>query len=138
MTEYPLGKLFTIKRETSTPGTYEIVSAAKSHDMAPAYPPIDVSNKDGNGWRKLIVGGMRTIDANFSGVFTDDAALKRMQDLGMSDNPIANFQIVDGLGNMWQGPFHVTGPTLKGDNFKETTYAYKLQSADEIIYTPAS
>lgn len=138
MTTYALGKNFTIKRETSTPGTYEIVSAAKSHDMAPTNAPIDVSNKDGDGWRLLISGGMRSIDANFSGIFTDNAALKAMVALGQSVDPIANFQIVDMLGNKWQGPFHVTGPTLKGDNFKEETYAFKMQSSGAIVFTPAA
>lgn len=138
MTEYPLGKEFTFKLETSTPGQFATVANARSHSLSINNAPIDVTDKDGMPWRKLIAGGVKSMDGSFSGIFTDAVTLEDMLALVVSDTPIANFQLVDGLGNMFQGSFHVSGLDRQGDHDKETTYSFKIASADIITFTPAT
>ncbi len=137
MTDYPLGKEFTFKLESSTPGTYDVVANARSHSMSLNNAPIDVTDKDGMPWRKLIAGGIKSIDGTFSGIFTDAATLATMLALAVSDNPIANFQMIDGLDNMFQGSFHISSLDRQGDHDKETTYSFKLASAGLITFTEA-
>lgn len=137
MTDYPLGKQFLFKVESSTPGTYVTVANARSHSFSINNAPIDVTDKDGMPYRKLIAGGVKSLDGNFSGIFTDAATIAQMMALAVSDNPIANFQMTDGLGNLFQGPFHISGLDRQGDHDKETTYSFKLASADFIAFTPA-
>ncbi len=138
MTTYPLGKAFTFKKETSTPGTYATIANARSHSLSINNAPIDVTDKDGMPARKLIAGGVKSMDGTFSGIFTDAITLAEMLALAVSDNPIANFQVIDGLGNLFQGPFHLSGLDRQGDHDKETTYSFKLASADAIAFTPAT
>lgn len=138
MPEYPLGKEFTFKLETSTPGTFATVANARSHSLSINNAPIDVTDKDGMPWRKLIAGGIKAMDGSFSGIFTDAATLADMLALVFSDTPIANFQLVDGLDNIFQGSFHVSGLDRQGDHDKETTYSFKIASADIITFTPAT
>lgn len=138
MTTYPLGKTFTFKLESSTPGTYNIIANARSHSLSINNAPIDVTDKDGMPWRKLIAGGIKSMDGTFSGIFTDAATLTAMLALTLSNTPLANFQLVDGLGNLFQGSFHVSGLDRQGDHDKETTYSFKIASADIIAFTPAA
>lgn len=137
MTAYPLGKQFTFKLETATPGVFAIIANARSHDLSINNAPIDVTDKDGMPYRKLIAGGVKSLDGSFSGIFTDAATIKQMLALTVSNNPIANFQMIDGLGNLFQGPFHVSGLDRQGAHDKETTYSFKIASADFIAFTPA-
>jgi predicted secreted protein len=136
MTTYGLGISFLVKKETSTPGVYATIAAAKTNDMTVGNAAIDVSNKDGQGWRTLIGGGMLSIDLSCDGIFTDGSTLADVLALSLSPSPIANYELVDTLGNKFQGPFHLGGITMKGDNFKEQTYSFKLQSSDLITFTP--
>lgn len=136
MTTYGLGISFKVYKETTTPGQYAVIAAAKTNDIVINNVAIDVSNKDGSGFRTLIGGGMRSVDMSCEGIFTDGSTLADMIALVASASPIANYRLVDTLGNTWQGPFHCSALTSKGDNFKEQTYSFKLQSSDVNVFTP--
>ena len=131
---FPVGKTFLLQIESaSVPNTYVTLAACRTLSQAGANAAIDVTNKDGTTFRKLIEGGERTLEVTAAGVFSDDATVKQMVEYAQVGN-IKNFRLTDSLGNTATGAFLVASFDKAGEYQKEITYSFKLSSAGDIVY----
>lgn len=131
----PLGKNFLLKYENpDSPGAYLTVANMRTNSMSLNNESIDTTDKDGMPWRKLIEGGIRSMDLQADGVITDAASQKLIRQW-VRGGLIKNFQMVDSLGFIAQGPFLNASLEQSGDFDGEQTWSLKLQSAAEIIFT---
>ena len=73
----PLGKNFLLKYESpTTPGTYLTLANMRTNSMSLNNESIDVTDKDGMPWRKLIEGGIRSMDLQADGVIGENEHLR--------------------------------------------------------------
>lgn len=131
-----LGKALRLKIESATPGVYTTIANSRTDKFTINNKPIDVTDKDGMPWQKMIDGGVRSMSLDSTGIFTDAAVLATLLANMMNGPAVFNMQVVDGLGNKWQGPFHLDSIDKSGDYSKEDVYSIKLSSADTIVFTP--
>ncbi len=136
---YYAGKVFTVKvGDGAAPEVFTTVAAAKSHSLSINNEAIDVTNKDGNQFRALINGGIKSLEISLSGIMTDDTTIAaRMMTLATGTDNIANFHLVSGLGDKFAGPFFVQSLERSGEVNNAETYSFKLSSAGTIVYTAA-
>lgn len=139
---YFAGKNLTLKvGNGGGPETFTVVAAAKSHSITVNQAPIDVTNKDGNQWKALIDGGIKSMTVNVQGIMTDDATIKtKMMALAIASGgtSVANFQIVSALGDTFTGPFFVSSVDRAGSVADAETYTFKLESSGTIVYVAAT
>lgn len=133
---YFAGKVFTVKvGDGAATEVFTTVAAAKSHSLSINNEAIDVTNKDGDQFRSLINGGIKSMEISFSGILTDSATIaETMLDLANSTSNIANFKLVSGTGT-YAGPFFVQSLEMSGEVSNAQTYSFKLSSAAAITYT---
>lgn len=131
----PLGKNFLLKYESpAAPGTYLTIANMRSNSMSINNETIDVTDKDGMPWRKLIEGGIVSIDMQADGIISDAASQKVIRGW-VFNGSIKNFQMVDSLGNILQGLFLCQSFEQAGEFDGEQTFSLKLASADTIVLT---
>lgn len=130
-----LGKDFLIKMgDGAASETFTTIGGFRTNSLKINQGEIDVTDKDGTRWRRLIAGGIRSIDISGAGVFSDDpvlaAALYRI--LNTDGGYKGNFKIVFGNGMSFTGSFFLKAMSFDGPHDKEETYNIELSSADDI------
>ncbi len=97
---------------------------------------IDVTDKDGTRDRKLIAGGIRSMDASGSGCFSDDPQLQHLIYLIMNTDGgyKGNFRMIMGNGAKFTGPMFLKSVKLDGPHDKEENFSIDLSSAGAIAY----
>lgn len=95
---------------------------------------IDVTTKDGSRFRKLVAGGIISIDASGSGVLGDEPMVKYLiyKILTTVGGYKGNFKAVLGDGTTYTGKFFAKAVSFEGPHDKEMTYSLDLASADDI------
>lgn len=128
----PLGKLFKLYYEDpANAGQYLLLANCRSNGLDVATEAIDVTDKDGMPDRELIEGGVRTRDVTASGVMSDAASIKLMEQWADAGS-IKNFQTRNSLKTV-TGPFQVASFSEAGDHDGEQTWDMKLASAGAAI-----
>jgi TP901-1 family phage major tail protein len=116
--------------------TFTTVAGMRSTSMTLNNEIVDVTDKDGDAWRKVLAGaGIQSMSIKLSGVMSDAASAMDMQAKAFA-NTIHNYELVSGLGDTFAGAFQITSFERGGEYNKEETYSLTLESAGTITYTP--
>lgn len=132
------GKDLLVKVDMTSDGQFETIAGLRATRVNFNAEPVDVTTLDSQGgWRELLVGaGVRSANISGSGVFRDEGTDERARQL-FFDGLTPNFQVVIPDFGEVEGPFQVTSLEYAGTLNGEATYELSLQSAGELIFTPA-
>lgn len=134
------GRTFVIKRgDGADPEVFTAFAGMRSNEWSINNEMIDVTNKDSNGFRELISGGVVSMDLSGSGVFNDDDAYKAARaDCLNPDQVASNYEILDGTtGDKFSGAFFVDTNGESGEFNGEVTYSITLKSSGAIAFEAA-
>lgn len=96
---------------------------------------IDCSNVNTGSWRQLINGGgLKKIDINVSGIFTNNSAEQAIRKLAFLGE-IANYKISFSSGENLVGKFQVSSYERIGNVHEPELYSLELTSSGEIYYS---
>ncbi len=131
------GRDLRIKVRTSTsPDVFTVVGGARSDGITINNETVDVTDKDGSGWRELLQGaGITSMSLKLSGVVSDNAVFTDHIMVAAMNNTHVVLKIESGLGDVWQGPFAVPSCERLGEHNKEETFSASFESAGTITYT---
>jgi TP901-1 family phage major tail protein len=129
------GRNFKIKAgDGADPEVFTIVANMRSTGASINEDLVDVTDKDGEGFRELLEGaGVMSMSLTGSGVMSDAATVALMMQRKM-DRTIDNYQVV-GFGGVIEGAFLIQSFELAGEHNGEQTYTIKLESSGEFTYT---
>ena len=131
------GRELRIKVRTSTgPDVFAVVGGIRTESMTINSETVDVTDKDGNGWRELLEGaGITSMSLKGSGVVSNDTVFTDHIMAAVMANTHVVLKIESGLGDVWQGTFAVPSAERAGEYNKEETFSITLESAGTITYT---
>ncbi|HQV21594.1 MAG TPA: phage major tail protein, TP901-1 family [Agitococcus sp.] len=131
------GRELRIKVRTSTgPDVFTVIGGIRTESMTINNETVDVTDKDGNGWRELLEGaGITSMSLKGSGVVSDDTVFTDHIMAAVMANTHVVLKIESGLGDVWQGTFAVPSAERAGEYNKEETFSITLESAGTITYT---
>ena len=131
------GRELRIKVRTSTgPDVFTVIGGIRNESMTINSETVDVTDKDGNGWRELLEGaGITSMSLKGSGVVSDDTVFTDHIMAAVMANTHVVLKIESGLGDVWQGTFAVPSAERAGEYNKEETFSITLESAGTITYT---
>ena len=131
------GRELRIKVRVSTgPDVFTVIGGIRTESMTINSETVDVTDKDGNGWRELLEGaGITSMSLKGSGVVSDDAVFTDHIMAAVMANTHVVLKIESGLGDVWQGTFAVPSAERAGEYNKEETFSITLESAGTITYT---
>lgn len=88
---------------------------------------VDITNKDSNNVRQLLVAAsVKSYQISGDGVFDDGVAAERLRSVAESGTPAANFQLIDGTGDKYQGEMQVSSLEIGGPQGDSVTYSLTL------------
>ena len=131
------GRELRIKVRVSTgPDVFTVIGGIRTESMTINNETVDVTDKDGNGWRELLEGaGITSMSLKGSGVVSDNAVFTDHIMAAVMANTHVVLKIESGLGDVWQGTFAVPSAERAGEYNKEETFSITLESAGTITYT---
>lgn len=131
------GRELRIKVRVSTgPDVFTVIGGIRTESMTINSETVDVTDKDGNGWRELLEGaGITSMSLKGSGVVSDDTVFTDHIMAAVMANTHVVLKIESGLGDVWQGTFAVPSAERAGEYNKEETFSITLESAGTITYT---
>ena len=131
------GRELRIKVRVSTgPDVFTVIGGIRTESMTINNETVDVTDKDGNGWRELLEGaGITSMSLKGSGVVSDNAVFTDHIMAAVMANTHVVLKIESGLGDVWQGSFAVPSEERAGEYNKEETFSITLESAGTITYT---
>ena len=132
------GKDLLVKVDMTSDGQFETIAGLRATRVNFNAETVDVTSLDSQGgWRELLVGaGVRSANISGSGVFRDEDTDERARQL-FFDGLTPDFQVIIPDFGVVEGPFQVTSLEYAGTLNGEATYELSLQSAGELIFTPA-
>ncbi|MEM6303818.1 MAG: phage major tail protein, TP901-1 family [Pseudomonadota bacterium] len=132
------GKDLLVKMDMMDDGQFQTVAGLRATRVSFNAETVDVTSLDSaGGWRELLVGaGVRSAAISGSGVFRDADTDERARQL-FFDGLTPDFQIVIPDFGVVEGPFQVAAIEYAGTLNGEATYELSLQSAGQLIFTPA-
>lgn len=131
------GRELRIKVRVSTgPDVFTVIGGIRTESMTINSETVDVTDKDGNGWRELLEGaGITSMSLKGSGVVSNDTVFTDHIMAAVMANTHVVLKIESGLGDVWQGTFAVPSAERAGEYNKEETFSITLESAGAITYT---
>ncbi len=129
------GKDFYIKAgDGAASEAYFLIGGFRTNSVKINNTEIDVTDKDGTRWRRLIAGGIRSIEISGAGVFSDDPQVQRLiyKIINTDGGYKGNFRVVLPNGATLTGSFFLKSISMDGPHDKEMTYSIDLASADTI------
>ncbi len=131
------GRELRIKVRVSTgPDVFTVIGGIRTESMTINSETVDVTDKDGNGWRELLEGaGITSMSLKGSGVVSNDTVFTDHIMAAVMANTHVVLKIESGLGDVWQGTFAVPSAERAGEYNKEETFSITLESAGTITYT---
>lgn len=131
------GSMFLLKvGDGGNPETFATVGGLRATRFTIDNAPVDVTTKDSAGMRELLAGaGLQSMTISGAGVFTDTAAEETVRAKAAA-GAVANYRIVAGNGDQWEGAFLITAYGRGGDYNSEETFSITLESSGAIVFTP--
>jgi TP901-1 family phage major tail protein len=130
------GRDVLVKLNT-TGSTYVTVGGARSITVTIANTPVDITNADDAGIRKLLEGaGVNSISLKFQGVYVDDANVGLMRTDAMT-NAHRNYEIVmpgSVSEGMLSGKFMITSFEVASTYNETMTNSMTLESAGAVTF----
>lgn len=118
----------------STGSTYVTVGGAREATLTISNEPVDITNSDDAGIRKLLEGaGVNSVSVKLQGVYVEDAAATAIR-TDASTNAHRNFQFVmpGTVTKTYQGSFMVASFEEAGSYNGAATYNLTLESAGAV------
>lgn len=129
------GRDFLIQLETAIPGTYATIGGLRSNSFSVNNEQIDITDKDGSGWKQLLEGGgVQAVSLKGSGVSKNSTTLAAIREASF-DNTHVSLKLVSALGFSFTGMFAVTSFEGAGEYNKEETFSVSLDSAGDVTYS---
>lgn len=131
------GFLLLKGNEDGPPETFTQVGGMRSDGMTINGEQVDITSKDDGSFRKLLEGcGILSMSISLAGVFSDEVKLNEI----IVDHLARlhkNYQIVSDRGDSFEAAFEVASFERSGETNAEETFSITLESADDVVYTPA-
>ncbi|MBY5594105.1 phage major tail protein, TP901-1 family [Rhizobium leguminosarum] len=118
----------------STGSTYVTVGGARELTLTINNEPVDITNSDDAGIRKLLEGaGVNSISIKLQGVYVEDAAAAAIR-VDASTNAHRNYQFVmpGTVSKTYQGSFMMASYEEAGSYNGAATYNITLESAGAV------
>jgi TP901-1 family phage major tail protein len=118
----------------STGSTYVTVGGARELTLTINNEPVDITNSDDAGIRKLLEGaGVNSISIKLQGVYVEDAAAAAIR-VDASTNAHRNYQFVmpGAVTKTYQGGFMIASYEEAGSYNGSATYNITLESAGAV------
>jgi TP901-1 family phage major tail protein len=134
------GREFRVSVRTSTgPDVYAVIGGIRTESVTINSETVDVTDKDGNGWRELLEGaGITSMSVKGSGVVSNNTVFTHhIMAAKMADTHIT-IKLESGLGDVFTGKFAVPSVERAGEYNKEETFSISLESAGVVTYTAAA
>lgn len=133
------GKTVLLKvGDGADPEVFTAVDGQKDTRLSLAASPVDVSDKNTDGWGATITGTKNaTVTLSGVAVWPDTKGLKALQDAFQADELINCQLIMNAAGHKWSGPMAVTQLEIGGANDGATEYSITLQNAGALAWTTA-
>ena len=133
-----LGRSLILKVEDSPgAGTYTTVAGMKTTKFTINNAMVDVTSKEDNAARKLLVGaGLKSMSISAEGVFKDDASFNIVRTAAVSNTDHLKYQIViPGVtyDETYTGEFMITTLEQSGTHDDAVTYSITLESDGTIV-----
>lgn len=111
-----------------TPDVFSTVGGLRTKSITINNEQVDITESDTAPWRVLLGdAGLRSASISGSGLFKDDAAFNRLEDLAFQGS-LEDYQMVFGNGDYIQGQFQVASLEYAGDHNGEQQYTLTLES----------
>jgi len=134
------GREFRVSVRISTgPDVYAVIGGIRTESVTINSETVDVTDKDGNGWRELLEGaGITSMSVKGSGVVSNNTVFTHhIMAAKMADTHIT-IKLESGLGDVFTGKFAVPSVERAGEYNKEETFSISLESAGAVVtYTAA-
>ena len=107
------------------------IAGARSDDFTVTIEPVNVTDKDENGWRKLVADpATRSVDMNVEGVFKADALLAAST--GATSALLSEHSVkIDGAAIL-NGDFYLNNLQMGAAHDGEVTFSASLQSSSSV------
>lgn len=130
------GRAFLIQRIIGGAGV--TIAGGRSKSMSINNEQVDVTTSDNMPWRTLLAdAGVKSMSLSISGVYVDDASLDQAIEDQLAQS-INDFIIISDRGDAFTGPFMYASLERSAEYNDAEQYSISLESAGEIVYTPAS
>lgn len=123
-----------------SPPTFTSVGGLQSRTITVNNEIVDITNDDTAPQRELLTGaGLKTLTFSGSGVFKDDEAIRRIENL--AHNPDSNeeeFRFVFENGDYIQGVFHLSTLEFTGEYNGARMYSMTFENASPWTFSRRS
>ena len=134
------GKLLLIRAQgvnPAAPTAYTTISALRSTSFTINEETVDVTDKDGDGWRELLEGaGISSMSVSGSGIADNGDTQAFMLDALLKKTHVV-LKIIREAGDEFTGTFQIASMAFSGEYNAEETFDLTVESAGTITYTPA-
>ncbi len=133
------GKTFILSKgnEDGPPETFTLVGGMKTTGMTINKEQVDITTKDDSDFRQLLEDcGLKSLSVSAAGLFSDEAKINEMQ-VEVLAGTHANYKITSARGDSFEGPFELATFERSGDKVDAEQFTVTLESAGDIVYTPA-
>ncbi len=133
------GREFRIKVRTATsPDVFTVIGGMRSDSLTINNETVDVTDKDGSGFRELLEGaGITSMSLKGSGVVSDNTVFTDHVMAASMANTHLVLKIESALGDVWTGAFAVPSVERTGEYNGAEQFSASFESAGTIIYTAA-
>ncbi|PYE80815.1 phage major tail protein, TP901-1 family [Pseudoroseicyclus aestuarii] len=134
-----LGRLLLVKIATGS-SAYATLCGLTTKTVTVNNNEIDVTTADcdepgGPLWTEVLSGTKR-VSVSGNGLFEDSAAEKKLIDLAMAADSIAQFQIILPDFGTFTGSFHLASQEYGGEQEGGMTYSLTLNSSGPVEWAP--
>lgn len=134
------GKLLLIQAQgvnPAAPTAYTTISALRSTSFTINEETVDVTDKDGAGYRETLEGaGISSLSVTGSGI-ADNGDTQAFMLNAILNKTHVNLKIIREAGDEFTGTFQITSMAFSGEYNAEETFDLTLESAGTITHTPA-
>lgn len=135
MAQYPGRGLLIKISDGGNPATYLTVGGIRPTNFSIANEPVEVTNKDSNGFRQYLEGaGTRSLAVSGSGVYDNGPGINKLEEAART-NAFADIRILFPNGDDVTGDFHVSNFAYSGGHDDEQGWEVTLESAGAWTYT---
>lgn len=133
------GRSFLLKISDGTsPTIYNSVAGLRTNDITINGNPVDITNKDSNGWQELLPNaGVKSVDMAGAGIF-DSATAGRLRTVMLSAFAGGSFfeaQIISGSGEKITGTFSCATFKRTGNHDGAEMFDITLKSHGPVVYS---
>lgn len=117
-------------------GVYTTIGGTREKSLKLTTQEVDVTNSDSVGrWRELIGNvGVKTLDADISGVSLGTAEQKFLTNAALNGMTVTMQIIVPGVGT-FQGPFLLSAADWASKHDDAVPYSFTIKSAGALTFT---